>query len=278
MANTIDLEAPGHLYASAKNAKDYTFFVMLKNPKYTKDALAANPNCVTAKDLLFKSSPVPDTNGQVSCDLAPKAKDIIKKLKDKKLPSDYKGMVAVVTTSKPENKDPSKKEADVKEFTLKRKAEEIKLKGIRPIAKSHHWVAYHHPICYVEMEVVGDIKEVECTYGKCGRHTAMFASWEQAQPGTHKCKKVVLGSCGDWCGGKCGNSKGHHRGGWWGSVKGWAQGKVKMPVKEGVKYVIGIYPRDSGTTTLTVKGTGQFSKLQQKITVGMSGRHPHPGD
>ena len=50
----IDLEKPGKLLGSGLNAKDYTFIIMKDQPQYTAQALAANPGCVTAADLLLK--------------------------------------------------------------------------------------------------------------------------------------------------------------------------------------------------------------------------------
>lgn len=271
----IKLEAPGKLRASAENAKDYQFFIVHANAKYTKEAFEKNPNIASGNDLLFKSKVFPDKEGRAECDLGPKADEIKKKLKSEKT----KVKVAVVANQKPENREPEKPHAVVKDFTLVNPLG-ITLKPIRPMAQAQDWVAYHTPICFLEMSVRGPIKEVEVSYGKCGNIMTMFAAWEQAQAGTHKCKKLVLGACGDPGANKgaYANPAQFYKRGWWSGVPGWDRGKVKMPVKEGINYVLGFYPRGAGSTTVTVKGTGSYASISAKATIGLAGRHPRPGD
>ncbi|MHC4390561.1 MAG: hypothetical protein ACYS22_04490 [Planctomycetota bacterium] len=275
----IDLENVGQLAVTAKNAKDYTFYLLLENSKYTKDALAADAGIIKDCDVLFKQGPVADEEGRALVDLACKKDEIIDKLKKAKKPAKTKGMIAVISTSKDDNKDPSKKEADVKKVSIERKADEIKVKGIKLTGAKADWVAYHHPILFAELEVSGDIKEVEVTYGKMGNIMSMFASWEQADAGTAKCKKLVLGSCGDphAANNACPNPPNFHKRSWWSGVPGWNSGKVKMKVEEGKKYVLGIYPRGNGCMTLKVQGTGAKSCLSGSVQMSMAG-HPRPGD
>jgi hypothetical protein len=45
-------------------------------------------------------------------------------------------------------------------------------------------------------------------------------------------------------------------------------------------YVIGLYPRATGTCVLTVTGTGDYEKTVVSLPMqfGFNGAHPHPGD
>ncbi len=111
---TIDIMTIGELAATADNAMDYTFFLILDKPHYTAAALEQNPNCVAAGDLIFKSPAVPDHNGQGKVDLRPHRDAIKAKLKDAKT----KAKAAVLATSREHNEDPKKKVAVFEPCTI----------------------------------------------------------------------------------------------------------------------------------------------------------------
>lgn len=111
---TIDIMTIGELAATADNARDYTFYLILDKPHYTAAALEQNPDCVAAADLIFKSPPVPDHSGQGKVDLRPHRDAIKGKLKDSKT----KAKAAVLATSREQNEDPKKKVAVFEPCTI----------------------------------------------------------------------------------------------------------------------------------------------------------------
>ena len=111
----IDLENPGKLTASADNAKDYTFYIVKSKPHYNPQAFQANPNCVAGQDLFYRSDVLPDKDGNVMADLAPKANDLKHKMKDA---GDIKVKVVVLATSKPGNEDPNARLAVIEDSDL----------------------------------------------------------------------------------------------------------------------------------------------------------------
>lgn len=273
----IDLEAAGYLFGNAKNCKDYTFLVMLENAKYTKEALSGNPNLVEAKDLLYKSQAIPDESGEGKIDLGPEAEGIKKKAKEKGCGNEVKAMIAVLTTSKPDTKDPSKREADVQKATLKVEGPDIQLKGLVTQVAPDKWVAYHHAVCFVEMKVTGGVTKVTLEVAPAsGRLPMITGVWEQAAPGQIGAKKIVAGGVGDnhRPNPNC-NFKDH--GSWqslWG--KGASRGKVAVSLPKGVEsFVVGLYPRQNGTFTFSASAPGVPKK---KVSFGFQGKHPHPGD
>lgn len=116
----INLDHPGTLSASADNAKDYTFYIVVDKPQYTQQSFEQNyPNCASPADLIFKSDVLPDhmtpDGGGATVDLTPKAEEIRSKLKD----PETRAKVAVVATSLPGNQDPQKRMALVTNYTIK---------------------------------------------------------------------------------------------------------------------------------------------------------------
>ncbi|HVY62235.1 MAG TPA: hypothetical protein VHF22_11315, partial [Planctomycetota bacterium] len=103
--------------------KDYTFYIFKDNPGYTKAALAANPNAISAGDMIIKSPPIPDSGNKAEWDLKPIARDLKQKLKELFTPV----KVAVLGTSKDTNHDPKKRLADMDTFTLGRGVPELRL-------------------------------------------------------------------------------------------------------------------------------------------------------
>src|SRR5882672_8741179 len=138
----VDLENPEKMFGSAENAKDYTFYLVLPKPDYTPAAFEANPNCVAAADLLFKSALVEDKDGNSFVDLAPKAKEIKDKLKDERTP-----VKAVLLGT--EKSALGRKKAIVEPWTLKKNVAAVELKGIVTSVAPDKWVTYHHPIWFV---------------------------------------------------------------------------------------------------------------------------------
>src|SRR5437762_6755930 len=82
----LRLEKPGKLVGSAKDAKDYTFFIVVDRPQYSREALEADPGAFSGADLLFKSEPVSDEGGLARFDLSQHANEINRKLRDDKTP------------------------------------------------------------------------------------------------------------------------------------------------------------------------------------------------
>jgi hypothetical protein len=111
---TIDLMALGMLIGSAENAKDYMFYLIMDRPQYTKAALEANPSCVAATDLIFKSPMVPDNNGHATVDLRPHKDAIKAKLKDSKTMA----KAAVLASSRDTNEEPQLKMAAFESCTI----------------------------------------------------------------------------------------------------------------------------------------------------------------
>ena len=100
----LDLECPGKLYASADNAKDYVFYIVKAKPWYSPKAFQANPNCAAGADLFLRTEVLPDKDGNISYDLAPKANELKHKMKDA---GEIKVNVVVLATSRPGNEDPN---------------------------------------------------------------------------------------------------------------------------------------------------------------------------
>jgi hypothetical protein len=276
MAMEIDLQNPGKLTASAKNAKDYTFYLVLPRPHYTPQMFQMNPNCVATPDMVMKIGTAADADGEGSVDLGPKANE----LKDKCKAPVTDARAVVIATSKGSNKDPNKRLAVVEPVTIKNPVS-IQVKGLVTSVNPNQWVAYHHPIFFAEVTVRGPITEVMVEITPKTQPIAMFACWQQDAPGSVGCKQLVLGSCGDPHGANpnCKNPPNFHRGGWWSGVPGWDRGSVKVPITKGVeKYVFGVYPRQSGNVVMTVKGTGPYASLGGAVTFVLNGPHPHPGD
>ncbi|MFC1707019.1 hypothetical protein ACFL59_09405 [Planctomycetota bacterium] len=280
----INLESPGKLWATAENAKDYQFLIVKHRRGFTRDAFEKNPSLASGSNLIFRSPVVADKGGRGEFDLTKKKKDIAKKLKATKT----RAKLVVIANQKPDNKEPRKKTAEVHDCVLINPAS-VSLSGIRVVARAQDWVKYHHPILFVELVTQGaGLKEVKVKWGKMGGRMPMFAFWELKSPGKPDIKRMIFGSAGDPHSPtrKCPHPPHMHRGGWWGDQnKGQWRGKINMwqgyatvPVKPGVSYCIGIYPRGGGATTLTASGTGSFSSLSDRVTLTMAGRHPHPGD
>jgi hypothetical protein len=82
----IRLEKPGKLVGSAKNAKDYTFFIVLDKPQFSREALEASSASFSGPDLLFKSEPVPDEDGMARLNLGDHVNEINRRLKDDTTP------------------------------------------------------------------------------------------------------------------------------------------------------------------------------------------------
>jgi hypothetical protein len=118
----IDLEKPGKITASAENAKDYTFLLVLDKASYTPQAFEKDLNTAPESDVLFKQV-VPDQGGHATADLAPKAKEIKDKLKEIATAA----KLIVVATAKPDNQDPQKKMAVGETYTVKKPKPELKL-------------------------------------------------------------------------------------------------------------------------------------------------------
>lgn len=273
----IDLEKlPRRLVASAENARDYTFYIVKPKPSYTPQAFEANPNCVAAADLFLKLGPIPDRNGEAAAEItAANARSIQEKLTG----AEEEARAVVLATSKPTNAHPDKKLAIVESVKIKG-GPAIKLTGLRTSVGAAQWVCYHHPILFVQVEIVGPQRAVIADIEPKRQPVAMFACWEQAAPGSHAVKRLVLGAAGDGHGPnpRCDIPASFHRNGWWSGVPGWDRGVVNVPVSPGGRYVFAVYPRYAGQFTLTVKGTGEFAKLSEKILLTMNGAHPHPGD
>lgn len=273
----IDLEAPGFLFAHAKNCKDYTFLMMLKKPAYTKEALGENPNCVAEADLVFKSAAVADEHGEGKCDLEPQAADIRKKLQDKGHGGKCDLLVAVCTTSKPDNKDPSKREADVKPFTVKVTSEDLQLTALKAFVQPHEWIGYHTACCYAELKVQGEIDSVVLEVNPKSQPLPMITGvWIPRAPGDVSAKKYVVGGFGDTFGKSGLDGKFPGKGSWqqlWGQGASNGKATIKLPKGEEV-FQIGLYPRQSGKYTLTASAKG----ITRKIEFGFQGNHPRPGD
>lgn len=148
------------------------------------------------------------------------------------------------------------------------------------------WVQYHHATLFVELKIVGDIKNVKLTarpFDAWLNYPMVTGIWQTNSSGDWKViKRMVGGVIGDphGAGKPCRVPSGPHGSGWttfWGpfnSNKGW------FPVSglgEG-RYVIGVYARNSGTITIKVEGTGADAKYNDTVTLTHSGQHPHPGD
>ena len=120
----IDLDNPGKIWASADNAADYTFYVVLAKPWYNAKAFEANPNCVAGKDLLFRSPLLPDKSGHAKIDLDAEAETLRHKLGDS---ATGKGNLVCVATSKPDNEDPHKRMCVMEPCDLHKEPPTLKL-------------------------------------------------------------------------------------------------------------------------------------------------------
>jgi hypothetical protein len=285
MPSEIDLEKedPGKMWASAENAKDYTFFLFLPKPAYTPKALEDNPNAIAAADLLVKSPMLPDKSGKVSFDLKPKAAEIKDKLKDSKT----EARAAVLATAKPENEDPNQKSVVMESVTLKKNAASIKLTPLKGSATQADWFTHHHSLLFVEM-VVKDVPQItfETDPKTPWFNTPLMVCgiWEQAAPGSTNGKKMLMGCVGQEHAPnpKCTFPPAVHGGQWW---QLWTtqierkNGPIQLTLSPGVtNYVFGLYPRQAGSFVLTVKGTGPHEKVKATANLSLNGPHPSPGD
>ncbi len=281
----INLDNPGRVWANAVNGKEMQFLIVADKAEFTKEAFEENPDCASGDDLFFKSDPVPNDNGQSILDLGPKKDELKEKITEREV----KARVVAISTPTDKTEEPDKKLASVQEVTLLNPVS-ICVHPIRPIAQTKDWVAYHHPICFVQFETRGEaLKEVEITWGKIENKYPMFSLWKPETSGQAKAKEMVFGSVGDPhdSSRKCPHPDNLHRSGWWSdSNKAPWQGNLdplggyarKIPVEPDTPYVIGIYPRGTGLTVLEIKGMDEFSDVSAKVTVGMGSCHPHPGD
>lgn len=113
----FEIDWLNRLSASAENAKDYTFYLVLDKPAYTAEAFQQNPDCAAAADVLFKSPVLPDQGGRASVDVAPERKAVTDKLKD----GANQAKAVVVATSRPGSKEPEKRLAVVEPCTIRKK-------------------------------------------------------------------------------------------------------------------------------------------------------------
>ena len=120
----LDLDNPGKIWASADNANDYTFYVILDKPWYNTKAFEANPNCVAGKDLFFRSPVKPDESGHQKIDLDAVAEELRHKMKDA---ATAKGKLVCVATSKADNEDPHKRMAVMEPCDLKKEPPKMKI-------------------------------------------------------------------------------------------------------------------------------------------------------
>lgn len=120
----IDLETAGKITSSGLNAKDYTFIIMKAQDHYTAAALAANPNAVSAGDILVKSAVIPDQAGKAEFDLKAQAKTLKEKLGSA---TNMDVKIAVIGTAKATNGDPKKRLADVVSYKLMKGTPSLKL-------------------------------------------------------------------------------------------------------------------------------------------------------
>ena len=281
MPTEIDLENAQSLLASAKDAKDYLFYLIKADPKYTAEAFEENPNCVAAADLYFKSAVILDRNGKGSVPLSPKAKEIKDKLTAEKTNA-YGVLLATEKTGVGLPK------AVLSDFVLRREMTAIKLKAIRAFAEPSQWASYHHAVCFIEMEVSGELTKVIMDTQPKPYDVApgITGVWTSTGPGQYEPAKLVLGSLGEAHApnAACGLGANFH-----GNFDFWSRcfsdnhhtlvdlGRAAGPKPD--TYVIGLYPRATGRCVLTVTGTGDWEKkVSAQIEFGFNGTHPHPGD
>lgn len=269
----IDLEKPEKILASADNAKDYTFYLVADKPHFTREAFAANPNVASGNDLFFKSPVIPDKDGKSFVDLAPQAKSIKDKLKDERTPA-----IAVVVANSMH--EPGKRDAALKAFTLKKNAADIELKELVVSVSSQNWIAYHHAIMFVGMKAKGAVRDVVIDVNPKTQPIPIICGIWTSEPGKTGISRLILGGVGDQHGpnAKCTFPQNMHSQ-WatlWGAQA--SRGFVEMALEAETDYVIGIYPRMTGSWTLTVSGKGAFSYIKKNVTLKMNGAHPAPGD
>ncbi|HVY61216.1 MAG TPA: hypothetical protein VHF22_06150, partial [Planctomycetota bacterium] len=249
--------------------------------KYTAEALQANPNLIAADDLYLKTPAVLDISGRASFDLAPKAKEIKDKLKEERTPAKG-GLFAT------EKMGIGLPKAVLEDFILKKEVTSLKLTALRAFAEPSQWASYHHAVCFIQMDVVGEITKVILDTAPKPYDVApgITGVWKPTAPGQITPAGMIRGSLGEnhapnagcsqpanfhgdmelW--GSC-FSDGHHTGV---DLK-----RQPGPTKD--TYVIGLYPRATGRCVLTVTGTGDWeSKIKAQIEFGFNGAHPHPGD
>src|SRR4051812_17306503 len=99
----IDLENPGTLSATARNAKDYVFYIVKSKPWYNSTAFQANPNCVAGPDLYYKSEVIADKGGKAEVELKAKADELKHKMKDE---GKIRVHFVTLVTAKADNEDP----------------------------------------------------------------------------------------------------------------------------------------------------------------------------
>ncbi len=269
----IDLEKPEKIFASADNAKDYTFYLVADKPQFTREAFAKNPNVASGNDLFFKSPVIADKEGKSLVDLAPEAKTIKSKLKEEKT----RAIAVVVANSLHE---PGKRDAAMKHVTLKKNASDVELKALVGSVSAQNWIAYHHAIMFVSMKPRGAVREVIIDVNPKTQPIPIITGIWKAAPGQTACTQMILGGIGDQHppNPKCTFPQNIHP--QWGSLWGAqaSKGFVKMSVEPETDYVIGVYPRMTGSWTLTVHGTGALAYVKQNVTLQMNGAHPHAGD
>ena len=133
----LDLNTPGSLWATASNEDNYTFHIVLPDPKYNKAALTKNPQVSSADQMMrpftVSSSDV-DGQGRALCDLTATGRvdDLIRKVneiaKTQPVPERVTGIV--IATAKPNNRLPAKQLADVQDCKLIAPAK-VELTGVR---------------------------------------------------------------------------------------------------------------------------------------------------
>jgi hypothetical protein len=151
----------------------------------------------------------------------------------------------------------------------------IKLLPIRGHVGAKDWLAFHHPILFVEVQITGDVGSITVDLTPKRQPVAMLSVWEPVRSGSPTAKRLVLGSVGDPCNKPfCPHPPHMHKSSWWSGVPGWESGKVTFPTGGAKVFTIGIYPRYAGAFTVKAEGGGLKSN---PVTVNMVA-HPKPGD
>ena len=285
MATDIDLEKeePGKMFTVGDNAKDYTFFLVKPKGDLKPSHVESNPSCFKDDELIWKSPLKTDEGGKAMVDLKEFKAAIKGKLQEAKTPA----VAIVLATARPGNENPNAKIAVFQPVTLHKKAQELKLNPIKVSSGAADWVYYHHSTLFVEL-VAKDIPQIQF---EVSPKTPWFQSpvmvcgvWEQAEPGTNKVQKMLLGSVGEFPPpshrAKCQFAAEHCSGQWWpvwNTQINTKHAPMTLKLSPGVSnYVFGLYPRFPGSYTLTVKGTGSFA--DQTATINLSNNGGPTGD
>lgn len=99
----IDLENPGSLVATARNARSYTFYLVRRRPEYRPETFERDPVQVPEADLLFASGPLPEKDGAAEASLAGSEAAI-----DRKCDADETEALAVVVAEPVDSGGPRK--------------------------------------------------------------------------------------------------------------------------------------------------------------------------